>query len=89
MANPNSQKFYIIGEVARTGEYDLNKDLTILQALALAGGFTEWAKKNEIILLRYENGKEKITRVSYKKIIKGKDLSQNILIKANDTIIVP
>jgi polysaccharide export outer membrane protein len=89
VVNPGSQKFYILGEVARTGEYNLTKKLTILQALALAGGFSEWAKKNEIILLRYENGKEKITRVSYKKIIKGKDLTQNILIKANDTIIVP
>ena len=65
------------------------KDLTVLQAFALAGGFTEWASKKEIILLRRENGKEKIIRVNYKNIIKGKDFSQNVRIKANDTIIVP
>jgi len=87
--SPASQKFYILGEVARTGEYDLIKDLTVLQAFALAGGFTEWASKKEIILLRREDGKEKIIRVNYKNIIKGKDFSQNIPIKANDTIIVP
>lgn len=87
--NPASQRFYILGEVARTGEYDLVKDLTVLQAFALAGGFTEWASKKEIILFRREGGKEKIIRINYKNIVKGKDFNQNILIKANDTIIVP
>lgn len=86
---PTSQKFYILGEVARTGEYPLIKDLTVLQAFALAGGFTEWASKKEIILFRHEDGKEKIIRINYKDIVKGKDFSQNILIKADDTIIVP
>jgi len=87
--SPGSQKFYILGEVARTGEYDLIKDLTILQAFALAGGFTEWASKNEIILLRRMGGETKMISVKYKDIVKGKDLSQDIPIKANDTIIVP
>ena len=85
----NVKKFYILGEVVNTGEYDLNKELTVLQAFALAGGFTEWASKKEIIVLRNENGKEETIRVNYKNIAKGKDLSQNIKIKANDTIIVP
>jgi len=89
LKSPMSQKFYILGEVAKTGEYQLIKKLTILQAFALAGGFTEWASKNEIILLRHENGIDKIIRVNYKNIIKGKDLSQNVSIKINDTIIVP
>ena len=85
----NVKKFYILGEVVNTGEYDLNKELTVLQAFALGGGFTEWASKKEIIVLRNENGKEETIRVNYKNIAKGKDLSQNIKIKANDTIIVP
>jgi len=89
VTTPGSQKFYILGEVVNAGEYNLIKDLTVLQAFALAGGFTEWASKKEIILLRNEDGKEKIIRVNYKNIIKGKDFSQNIHIKANDTIIVP
>jgi len=84
-----SQKFYILGEVANTGEYPITKSLTVLQAFALAGGFTEWASKKEIVLLRNEGGKEKIYRVNYKEIAKGKDLRQNIPIKADDTIIVP
>jgi polysaccharide export outer membrane protein len=86
---PVSQKFYVLGEVQRTGEYPLVKHLTVLQAFALAGGFTEWASKKEIILLRHEGGKDKIYRVNYKDITKGKDFSQNFKLKADDTIIVP
>ena len=86
---PLSKKFYILGEVMNTGEYPLVKHLTVLQAFALAGGFTEWASKKEIILMRNENGQDKIYRINYKNIVKGKDLSQNIKLKADDTIIVP
>ena len=86
---PDSQKFYILGEVKKTGEYRLIKGLTVLQAFALAGGFTDWASKKEIILLRNEKGKNKVYSVNYKKIVKDKDFRQNILIKADDTIIVP
>lgn len=85
-----SQKFYILGEVSKTGAYILEKNLTVLQAFALAEGFTEWALKKEIILIRrHEDGKDRIFRINYKDIIKGQGLEQNILIKANDTIIVP
>ncbi len=89
VTSPESQKIYILGEVLNTGEYPLTKNLTVLQAFALAGGFTEWASKKEIILMRKEGGKDKIYRINYKNIIKGKDLSQNIKLKADDTIIVP
>ena len=87
--NAASQKFYILGEVIKTGEYPLVKDLTILQAFAIAGGFTEWASKKEIILFRVENGKEKVIRINYKEITKNGDFSQNVRIKADDTIVVP
>jgi polysaccharide export outer membrane protein len=87
--SPASQQVYILGEVLNTGEYPLTKNLTVLQAFALAGGFTEWASKKEIILMRKEGNKEKIFRINYKNIIKGKDLSQNLKLKADDTIIVP
>lgn len=89
ISNAASQKFYILGEVNRTGEYPLVKDLTVLQAFALAGGFTEWASKKEIILFRRENGKEKVIQINYKHIVNEKDFSQNVKIKADDTIIVP
>ena len=86
---PNSKKFYVLGEVEETGEYPLTKQMRVLQAFALAGGFTEWASKKEIILLRDENGKEKIHRINYEDIVEGKHLEQNLKIQADDTIIVP
>lgn len=89
LRTPASQKFYVIGEVRTPGEYDLVKDMTVVQGIARAGGFTEWADKKKIVLLRKERGEEKKIRVNYQDIIKGKDISQNILLRANDTIVVP
>ena len=87
--NAGSQKFYILGEVVNTGEYPLIKNLTVLQAFSLAGGFTEWASKKEIILHRRENGKDKTILINYKDIVGRQDFSQNVPIRAGDTIIVP
>ncbi len=87
--NPASQRIYVLGEVVRTGEYPLTKELTVLQAFALAGGFTQWAAKDAIILMRKEGGKEKIYRINYKDIVRGKDVENNLTLQADDTIVVP
>ncbi|MCU0561098.1 MAG: polysaccharide export protein [Desulfobacterales bacterium] len=89
VVNPASQRIYVLGEVMRTGEYPLTKELTVLQAFSLAGGFTQWASKDAIILMRKEGGKEKIYRINYKDIVKGKDIENNITLQTNDTIVVP
>jgi polysaccharide export outer membrane protein len=86
---PASKKFYVLGEVARTGEYSLNKELTVLQAFALAGGFTEWASKKEILLLRRENGQERVFRINYKAIVGDQELGENLKLQPDDTIVVP
>ncbi len=84
-----SLKIYIIGEVARPGEYDLDSYTDILQAIAKAGGFTDYARKNRIQLIR-KQGNEKIKfRFNYSQVVKGKDLDQNIPLKPGDVIIVP
>jgi polysaccharide export outer membrane protein len=84
-----SQRFYILGEVVRTGEYVLSKELTVLQALAVAGGFTEWANKKEIFVLRRSEGGETVLNVNYLEIVAGKDFKGNIVLRADDTIVVP
>lgn len=89
VVNPASQRIYVLGEVVRTGEYPLTKELTVLQAFSLAGGFTQWAAKDAIILMRKEGGKEKIYRINYKDIVKGKDIDNNLSLQTNDTIVVP
>jgi polysaccharide export outer membrane protein len=86
---PASQKFYVVGEVRTPGEYNLLTDLTVVQGIARAGGFTEWASKDKILLLRKENGVERRIRINYKDIIKGEDSSQAFLLRSGDTIVVP
>jgi polysaccharide export outer membrane protein len=89
VVNPLSQKFYILGEVEKTGEYPIVKNLTVIQAFAIAGGFTEWASKDEILLVRREAGQRKVYKVDYKDMAKGKNLEQDLLLRADDMIIVP
>ena len=85
-----SQRFYIIGEVIKPGEYPIIKHLTLLQAFAIAGGFTEWAAKTDIILIRHEeNGSEKIIKINYEDIVEGEGASRDVPLKADDTIVVP
>nr|WP_320193822.1 polysaccharide biosynthesis/export family protein [uncultured Desulfobacter sp.] len=88
LANPGSQKYYILGEVQKVGEYHLIKKLTVVQAFALAEGFTEWASKDEIILFRRHQGKELMIKIDYDDITDG-NLKNDIQLKADDIIIVP
>ena len=84
-----SKNFYIIGKITRPGTYPLNPDMTVLQAISVAGGLAEWADKDSIRIIRRSGGKEEIIPFDYDKVITGKKLEQNILLKPNDTIIVP
>jgi len=91
LVDPGSQKYYILGEVQNVGEYPLIKKLTVIQAFALAKGFTEWASKNAIILFRRtggKNGKGERIKINYNDITKG-NLKKDILLQADDIIIVP
>ena len=85
----NSLKIFIQGEVARPGVLDLRSNTTLLQAISLAGGFTEWAKKDKVVVLRRSGDKVIRIPVDYEKILSGEDLGQNILLKRGDTIVVP
>ena len=85
----NSFKIYISGQVRNPGVYRLRSETSLLQIIPMAGGFTEWANQKKILIIRKENGKEKRMTVNYKKIVKGDDLSSNIILKSGDTIIVP
>ena len=88
LVNPVSQRYYILGEVQEVGEYPLIKNLTVIQAFALAKGLTEWASKDEIILYRRTVEKEMMIKIDYDDIVKGR-LNQDIQLMADDIIIVP
>jgi len=85
----HSKNIFVFGQVESPGQYPLQKDLTVLQALSLAGGFAEWADKGDIIVLRKENGRQRRIKFDYKNVSKGKHLERNIFLRPGDTIIVP
>jgi polysaccharide biosynthesis/export protein len=85
----NSQRIYILGEVNRAGAYPLLPDMTILQGLSSAGGFTQFANLKKIYMFRMENGKQVKYPFSYKDVIDGKQPDENVILKAGDTIVVP
>jgi polysaccharide biosynthesis/export protein len=86
----NSRKFNVLGEVTKPGSYPLTTTTTIMDAIATAGGFRDFAKKSGVYVLRKTtNGQESRLKFNYKDFIKGKDVSQNIKLEPNDTIIVP
>jgi polysaccharide export outer membrane protein len=85
-----SHKFNIVGEVQKPGAYVLTGPLTVLDAIALAGGFRDWAKVKSIYVLRPgPNGSRSKLAFNYKKVIKGNDVAQNIQLKTGDTVVVP
>ena len=84
-----SRRIYTIGKLNSPGPYTLEPDMTVLQALSTAGGFTEWADTKNIIIVRREGGKDIQLQFNYKEFIDGKKLEQNILLKPNDTLVVP
>ena len=86
----NSQKFNILGQVARPGSYRLTSPLTVLDAIALAGGFRDFAKQKSIYVLRQSaDGTQTRLPFNYKDVIKGKNAQQNVQLEARDTIVVP
>jgi polysaccharide biosynthesis/export protein len=85
-----SQKFNILGQVAHPGTYPLSNPMTVLDAIALAGGFRDFAKKKSIYVLRQTaDGSSTRLPFNYKNVIKGKDTQQNVRLEPRDTVYVP
>ncbi|MGH9555216.1 MAG: polysaccharide biosynthesis/export family protein [Terriglobales bacterium] len=89
VAQINSRRFYILGEVARPGAFPLLPNMTVLQALSTAGGMREFANPSKIYVLRNENGSAKKYPFNYKQVIAGKRVEQDIQLKPGDTVVVP
>jgi len=86
----NSQKFNILGKVAKPGSYPLTNSATVLDAIALAGGCRDFAKQGSIYILRQNpDGGESRIPFNYKEVIKGQNIVQNIRLQPHDTIVVP
>jgi polysaccharide biosynthesis/export protein len=87
---PKADFFYIIGEVRNPGSFAFNKkDITIIEAISMAGGFTRIAARNKTRIVRVENGIERIYDVRVDEITKAGKMIQAVPIKPNDLIVVP
>jgi polysaccharide biosynthesis/export protein len=86
----NSEKYNILGQVAKPGAYSLTQSTTVLDAIAAAGGFRDFAKQTKIYILRPNTkGEESRILFNYKDVINGKHLEQNIKLESRDTVVVP
>lgn len=90
-------RFFVVGQVGRPGEFPLLGRTTVMQALAIAGGFQEYAKTDEVKILRQEltvaGGRARIQEVAipvnYKVLAEGRALQGDVVLKPGDVIVVP
>ncbi len=82
----NSFRVYFLGEINNQGALQFYRPTRLLQAIASAGGLTEFAKK-EIVLLRDENGAEKRIPIDYKRLLAGDPAQENLYVMPGDTLL--
>lgn len=85
----NSRKVYITGSVERPGPFPLLRPMSILQLISLAGGLKEFAKSGDITIIRTEGAQQTSYPFNYDDVKNRKNLTQNILLKPGDAVIVP
>jgi len=87
---PRAENFYLIGEVKQPGAYPyLEKEITLVEAISKAGGFTQLAARNRTRIVRVENGVEKIIEINVDAITDGGKKAQDVRILPGDVIVVP
>lgn len=85
-----SRTFNVLGKVSKAGSFELTKPTRVLDAIAMAGGFLEFAHVTKIyVLRRSEEGSQSMIRFNYKRVIKGQDEAMNIALQPGDTVVVP
>ena len=84
-----SRFVFITGKVNKPGPYPLYGPMSVLQLIAMAAGVQEFADKTSIVVVRDENGKQQRLPFNYNDVIKKGDLSQNIMLKPGDTVVIP
>lgn len=83
-------RIYVTGRVNKPGDFPIvSRDVTVMQALAMAGGLTPFADEKNIKVLRKESGAQRSIPFNYKKVMRGELLEQNISLQAGDVIVVP
>ncbi len=87
---PTAEHFYIIGQVKAPGSYALtDRDITLVEAISMAGGFTPIASRNRTRIIRVEDGEEKVIEVKIDEITDAGKKIQDVSIKPGDVIVIP
>ena len=89
LARNLGNRVYVVGKVNSPGEYVVSRNIDVVQAIAIAGGMTPFADKDEIKILRRNNGNQQTFAFDYSEVIKGRRLGQNITLLPGDTVVVP
>ena len=87
--NLDGCRIYVIGQVTKAGSFVMNPRINVLQALSLAGGMTPFAAVNDIMVLRGSGESQRSIAFHYGDVIKGRNLSQNVLLEPGDVVVVP
>lgn len=82
-------RIYILGSVNKPGDFEISRQVDVMQALAMAGGLTPFANRKAIKILRERNGTEVSIPFNYNDVSRGKNLQQNMTLRAGDVIVVP
>jgi len=84
-----SNRIFVLGEVNEPGAYQIQGSLTVLQALSLAGGFTEFAAREKMVLVRGSGESQQNFTLSYRKILAEPGEKYNMVLQRGDTLVVP
>jgi polysaccharide biosynthesis/export protein len=82
--------FTVSGQVGKPGQYELRSDITVAEALAVAGGMTMTTAKTQVFLFhRVSSGWVEVKKVNLKDILKGKNVNEDAIVRPGDMIYVP
>ena len=89
LVNASSNRVFVLGEVKTPGPYSLSGSMTVIQALSMAGGFTAFADKEKMVLIRQVGDIQKRIALAYSKILRSPSEENNPVLRRGDTLVVP
>ncbi len=89
LTQSNSKAYYILGQILTPGQYLITQQISVLQAIAKAGGLLEWAKKSKIMIVSKPGTAQTIRYFNYDDFLGGNNIDQNMTINPGDTIVIP
>ena len=82
-------RVYVNGKVRNPGQFLVGRYIDVLQALTLAGGLTPFADRKNIKILRRVEGRESVLKFNFDQVERGVNLEQNVILRSDDTVVVP